>query len=154
VGARSVECDGSATGNPTGKLVRGRSCRLRARRCKTKMTKRRYGSGAVKLRADGRWEGQLRLADGDRKYVYAHSRADVVVRLREERWRLECGIPVRARGLQLSAYIKEWLAVTRSRVRPRTYDAYELSLQRIERLLGAVPLVRLNAHLVQRACAE
>jgi len=118
------------------------------------MSKRRYGSGAVKLRADGRWEGQLRLAGGSRKYVYAHSRADVLVRLREERWRLQSGIPVRARGLQLSAYVKEWLAVTRSRVRPRTYDAYELSLQRIERILGTVPLVRLNAHLIQRAYAE
>lgn len=116
--------------------------------------KRRYGTGAIKLRGDGRWEGQLRLAGGARKYVYARTRADVVVRLREERWRLDFGIPVRARGLLLAAYIKEWLAVTRSRVRPRTYDAYELSLHRIERLLGAVPLSRLNPHLIQRAYAE
>ena len=116
--------------------------------------KRRYGSGAIKLRGDGRWEGQLRLAGGGRKYVYARSRAYVVVRMREERWRLAYGIPVRARGLLLGAYIKEWLAVTRSRVRPRTYDAYELSLRRIERLLGAVPLTRLNPHLIQRAYGE
>lgn len=80
--------------------------------------------------------------------------ADIVVRLREERWRLAYGIPVRARGLLLGTYIKEWLSVTRSRVRPRTYDAYELSLHRIERLLGAVPLTRLNPHLIQRAYAE
>ena len=119
-----------------------------------KMSRRRYGSGAIKLRSDGRWEGQLRLAGGARKYVYAHSRADVVVRLREERWRLEYGIPVPARGLKLAIYLQEWLAVTRSRVRPRTYDAYELSLHRIERLLGTVPLTRLNPHLVQRAYAE
>ena len=118
------------------------------------MSRRRYGSGAIKLRSDGRWEGQLRLAGGARKYVYAHSRADVVVRLREERWRLEYGIPVPARGLKLAIYLQEWLAVTRSRVRPRTYDAYELSLHRIERLLGTVPLTRLNPHLVQRAYSE
>ena len=55
--------------------------------------KRRYGSGAIKLRRDGRSEGQLRLADGARKYVCAHSRAAVVMRLREERWRLAYGIP-------------------------------------------------------------
>lgn len=119
-----------------------------------KDARRRYESGAVKLRSNGRWEGQLRLPAGARKYVYAHSRADVIVRLREERWRLECGIPVRVKGLQLGAYIKEWLAVTRSRVRPRTYDAYELSLNRIERLLGTVPLTRLNPHLIQRAYGE
>ncbi len=116
--------------------------------------KRRYGSGAIKLRSDGRWEGQLRLAVGSRKYVYAHSRADLVVRLREERWRLAYGIPVRANGLQLGQFLREWLAVTRSRVRPRTFDAYELSLHRIERLLGTVPLTRLNPHLIQRAYAE
>jgi hypothetical protein len=34
--------------------------------------------------------------------------------------------------------------VTRSRVRPRTYDPYELSLQRIERLFGVDPL-RVNS---------
>jgi integrase len=28
------------------------------------------------------------LAGGSRKYVYAHSRSDLIVRLREERWRL------------------------------------------------------------------
>ncbi len=38
---------------------------------------RRHGSGAVKRRSDGRWEGQLRLADGSRKYVYARSRREL-----------------------------------------------------------------------------
>lgn len=118
------------------------------------MSRRRYGTGAIKLRSDGRWEGQLRLAGGARRYVYAHTRADVVARLREERWRLAYGIPVRARGLQLGAFLQEWLAVTRSRVRPRTYDAYELSLRRVDRLLGRVPLTKLNPHLIQRAYAE
>lgn len=52
------------------------------------MGKRRYGSGAVKLRSDGRWEGQLRLADGSRRSVYAQRREQVIARLKEERWRL------------------------------------------------------------------
>jgi hypothetical protein len=42
------------------------------------MGKRSYGSGAVKLRSDGRWEGQLRLADGGRRHVYARSREQVL----------------------------------------------------------------------------
>lgn len=77
-----------------------------------------------------------------------------MVRLREARWRLANGIPVRAKGLQLGPYLEEWLAVTRTRVRPRTFEAYELSIRRIERLLGAVPLARLNPHLIQRAYAD
>ncbi len=45
------------------------------------MGKPRYGSGAVKLRSDGRWEGQLRLADAGRRSVYAHSREQVIARM-------------------------------------------------------------------------
>ena len=63
---------------------------------------RRHGSGAVKRRSDGRWEGQLRLADGTRKYVYARNRRELITRLQEERWRLASGMPVRARGLTLA----------------------------------------------------
>ena len=48
---------------------------------------RRHGSGAVKRRSDGRWEGQLRLADGSRKYIYARNRRELITRLQEERWR-------------------------------------------------------------------
>jgi len=118
------------------------------------VTRRRYGSGAIKLRSEGRWEGQLRLAGGSRKYVYARSRADVVVRLREERWRQANGIPLPTKGLLLGSFLQEWLAVTPSRVRPRTFEAYELSVRRIERRLGAVPLARLNPHLIQRAYAD
>jgi integrase len=143
-----------ATGNPTGKLVRGRFLQAPQKEVQDTMTKRRYGTGAIKLRSDGRWEGQLRLAGGARKYVYARNRSDVVVRLHEERWRLANGIPMPSRGLLLGPFLCEWLAVTRSRVRPRTYDAYELSLHRIDRILGTVPLVRLNAHLIQRAYSD
>src|SRR5262249_53358700 len=77
-----------------------------------------------------------------------------VVRLREERWRLANGIPLPNRGLLLGSFLCEWLAVTRSRVRPRTFEAYELSVRRIGPLLGMVPLGRLNPHLVQRAYAD
>ena len=66
------------------------------------MARRRYGSGAAKQRSDGRWEGRIRLSDGSRRYVYARSRDQLAARLQEERWRLACGIPVRARGLSLA----------------------------------------------------
>jgi hypothetical protein len=47
------------------------------------MGRRRYGLGAVKRRSDGRWEEQLRLADGSRKYVYARNRDEVITRLQD-----------------------------------------------------------------------
>ena len=115
------------------------------------MAKRRYGSGAVKLRSDGRWEGQFRLADGSRRSVYAHSREEVVARLQEERWRLISGIPVRSKGLLVGVYLQQWLDVARTRLRPRTIDAYELCIRRIDGELGHLPLARLSPQLVQRA---
>src|SRR5215467_9882539 len=107
------------------------------------MGKRRYGSGAVRLRSDGRWEGQLRLADGSRRSVYAKSREQVIARLQEERWRLTWGIPMRARGLLLGEYLPQWLAVARTRLRPRTVESYALCSRRVDGELGLVPLARL-----------
>ena len=118
------------------------------------MARRRYGSGAVKQRSDGRWEGQLRLSDGSRKYVYAHSRDQLVARLQEERWRLAYGIPVRARGLSLTDYLQQWLDVARTRLRPKTFDSYELCVRRIEPSLGRVPVAKLTPQMVQRAYAD
>ena len=115
------------------------------------MGKRRYGSGAVKLRSDGRWEGQLRLADGSRRSVYGQSREQVIARLQEERWRLTWGIPMRARGLLLGEYLPQWLAVARTRRRPRTVESYDLCSRRIDSELGQVPLARLRPQMVQGA---
>jgi len=114
------------------------------------MARRRQGSGDVRLRPDGRWEGRLWLADGGRKSVYARSRRELVSRLQEERWRLACGIPVQSRGLLLGQFFEQWLEVTRTRVRPRTFDAYELCARRIERALGQAPLARLTPQSLQR----
>jgi integrase len=100
---------------------------------------------------DGRWEGQLRLADGSRKYIYARNRRELITRLQEERWRLASGMPVRARGLTLADYATQWLDVMRSRLRPTTFAGYELCLGRAVRMLGSVPIARLTPQLIQ-AC--
>ena len=117
------------------------------------MPRRRYRLGGIRKRSDGRWEGRLWLSDGSRRYVYARNRDLLVARLQEERWRLAWGIPVKARGLLLDQYFKEWLSVARTRLRPRTFDAYELCLRRIERSLGSVPVAKLTPQLIQRTYA-
>jgi len=112
---------------------------------------RRHGSGGVRRRSDGRWEGQLRLADGSRKFIYARNRRELITRLQEERWRLASGMPVRARRLTLADYPTQWLEVMRSRLRATTFAGYELCLGRAVRRLGSVPIARLTAQLIQ-AC--
>ena len=63
------------------------------------MGRRSKGEGAVYLRGDGRWEAQLRLGVGKRKSVYGRTRREVLGKLREARWELKRGLPVRSRKL-------------------------------------------------------
>lgn len=134
------------------------------------MARRRNGTGAVKRRLDGRWEPlhsqlasragcgrrsvQLRLADGSRKYLYARARDQLLVRLREERWRLAWGIPISTKGLRLAEYVEQWLDIIKARVRPRTFEAYEVSLRRLMESLGGVPVARLTPQLIQRTYGD
>jgi hypothetical protein len=74
--------------------------------------------------------------------------------MQEERWRLTYGIPVRARGLSLTDYLQQWLDVARTRLRPNTFDSYELCVRRIELSLGRVPVAKLTPQMVQRAYAD
>jgi integrase len=77
----------------------------------------------------------------------------LVTRLQEERWRLAWGIPVRAKRLLLAEYLQQWLEVARTRLRPKTFDAYELCLRRIEQSLGSVAVTGLTPQLIQRTYA-
>jgi integrase len=115
------------------------------------MGKRANGQGAVYLRGDGRWEGQLRLPAGGRKSVYARTRRDLLRKLREANWMLAQGLPVSSRNQALSTFLASWLEVVRHRIRPSTYDTYELNIRRISAQLGAVPLVRLSPPGIQDA---
>lgn len=58
------------------------------------MARRRWGQGAVYLRADGRWEGQLRLPDGNRKPVYEPTEMEVIDKLADAGWRAAQGLPL------------------------------------------------------------
>ena len=118
------------------------------------MGRRRYGSGGIRQRADGRWEAALRLADGSRRSLYGRNRDQLVAQLQEERWRLANGIPRKASSLTLGQYLPEWLEVCRGRLRPKTFDAYALCAHRVDLQLGRVPLVRLNAMIIQSAYAR
>jgi integrase len=115
------------------------------------MAKRANGQGAVYLRGDGRWEAQLRLAGGGRKSVYGRTRREVLGKLREARWAAARGLPVSSRNPTLAVFLDRWLEVIRDRVRPSTYENYELNARRLTADLGSVPLARLNPPAIQAA---
>jgi hypothetical protein len=81
---------------------------------------------------DGRWEAQLRLPDGQRKSIYAHSRRRVVAGLADVVWRVDHGLPLQAAKRRVGDYLDYWLEVTRRRVRLTTYEAYALNVGRLQ----------------------
>lgn len=115
------------------------------------MAKRGNGEGAVYLRADGRWEAQIRMAGGRRKSVYGRTRREVLRRLREARWLLAQGLPVSSRKVSVGKLLNSWLELTRERIRPSTYESYELNARRLQQDLGEIPLVQLTAPHIQAA---
>ena len=70
------------------------------------MARRNRGLGAVFLRADGRWEGQIRIGGGRRRSFYARTRRDLVRKLADARWALGEGLPVSAGTQSLRTYLE------------------------------------------------
>ncbi|MDQ6946005.1 MAG: site-specific integrase [Actinomycetota bacterium] len=117
------------------------------------MARRNRGLGAVFLRADGRWEGQIRIGGGRRRSFYAHTRRDLVHKLADARWALGEGLPVSAGTQSLRAYLEYWLMVCRTRLRPITLVIYARDVRRLTAVLGDVPLRNLTPGLIQSAYA-
>lgn len=115
------------------------------------MQRRPRGEGAVYRRRDGRWEARLRLPDGRRTSVYAGTRRRAVTRLSDAGWRVDDGLPLQAARRTLAEYLKSWLEVTRRRVRPTTFEAYELSVRRLLPPIGSLRLAHIGPSVIQAA---
>ena len=83
---------------------------------------------------------QTQEAGGRRKSVYGPTRREVVRRLREARWLLAQGLSVSARKMSVGLLLTIWLELTRERIRPSTYESYELNVRRLAECLGELPL--------------
>jgi len=118
------------------------------------MGKRSRGFGAVYLRPDGRWEGQIRIPGGGRRSFYAKTRRDVIHRLSQERWALGQGLPVSAGTTSLETFLSRWLAITSTRLRPSTARAYTIDVQRFVPYLGRVPLRALTPGMIASTYAS
>ena len=115
------------------------------------MQRRQRGEGSVYRRKDGRWEARLRLPDGRRTSVYAGTRRRAISRLNDTGWRVDRGLPLHAARRTLAEYLMYWLEVTRRRVRPTTFEAYELSVRRLLPPMGSFRLAYLGPSVIQAA---
>ena len=117
------------------------------------MARRNRGLDAVFLRADGRWEGQIRIGGGRRRSFYARTRRDLVHKLADARWTLGEGLPVSAGTQSLRAFLEYWLVVCRTRLRPITLVTYARDVRRLTAVLGDIPLRKLTPGLIQSGYA-
>ena len=69
------------------------------------MGTRQHRFGAVYQRADGRWEGKIRIPRGGRCSFYALTRRDMIHTLSQERWALGQGLPVSAGTTSLETFV-------------------------------------------------
>lgn len=99
---------------------------------------------------DGLWVLAVAAPDGRRRYLYAHSRRDVLAKADEMRGGWAAGLDLAPRRLTVGRQLDDWLAARRGRVRSSTWISYEgivrLHLARVAR----IPLVRLRPDDIRR----
>lgn len=90
------------------------------------MAKRRNGTGTVRRRKDGRWEGRLWLGDGKTRSVYGATMREVQDKLRELERQQENGVDLNAKPQTVEQFLSTWLGlVVKENCRSKTYESYE-----------------------------
>src|SRR5712671_7373447 len=107
--------------------------------------RRGNGEGSIGQRANGKWQGAVRLPDGRRKYVYGDSRDEVRRKLNGTIHALEGGTLSDSRGMTLGGFLDQWLAeIVAPNRRPWTYKGYEVHVRlHLKPLLGHLPIAKL-----------
>jgi integrase len=120
------------------------------------MAERSYGTGSIRLRGDGRWEGALDLPAEDgkrkRKYVYGKSDREVERKLKKIESARDANLPIPPDNLSVAKFLTDWLASTaKPQLRETTYNSYEQHIRLyILPLLGLKKLNKLEPTDVQR----
>jgi integrase len=119
------------------------------------MKRRGQGEGTLYQRPDAKWMAQLDLGwrDGKRvrRSLHGPTRREVVEKLKAARKAIDAGLQPTSDRMTVAAYLEDWLAATRSTVRPSTWTRYAgmVRTHHIPRL-GRLPLTKLAAGDVER----
>ena len=113
------------------------------------MSRRANNEGSVYKRKDGRWCAVVYLK-GERIYLYARTRTEVVTKLKETQKQVDQGLTVRGARYSLGEYLQEWLVFVKSNLRPHTWEGYEqVTRSHIVPHLGTVRLKDLHPKQIQ-----
>lgn len=123
------------------------------------MSKRRSnGEGSITQRKDGRWQAIVSLPDGNRRSFYGQTRQGAMQKLRKALRAREDGLPLPSERLTVEAYFQDWLETLKPRVKPASWERYELDVRRrVIPHLGKMKLANLSApdlQLLYGKCLE
>ena len=114
------------------------------------------GSGSIRQRANGRWEGRYTAGRNAKtgkqiqKSVYGDTELEVVKKLQKALVEIEQGSFLQPQKLTVSNWLDIWLDEYIGNVKPATRASYNgLANNHIKEELGGTPLQKLTAHQIQ-----
>ena len=120
-------------------------------------TKKANGSGTIRKRADGRWEGKYSLGYDPktgkliRKSVYGKTQKEVRLALSKIVSEMDSGTYAEPSKMKVSQWLDEWLASYTMNIKPATRSAYEEHIRvHIKPGLGGIPLKQLSTRDIQQ----
>ena len=120
-------------------------------------TKKANGSGTIRKRADGRWEGKYTLGYEPktgkliRKSVYGKTQKEVRLALSKIVSEMDSGTYAEPSKMKVSQWLDEWLASYTMNIKPATRSAYEEHIRvHIKPSLGDIPLKQLSTRDIQQ----
>ena len=120
-------------------------------------TKKANGSGSIRKRADGRWEGLYsngydpKTGKLIRKSVYGKTQKEVRQKLSQIATEMDNGTFAEPSKMKVSQWLDEWLASYTMNIKPATRSAYEEHIRvHIKPSLGDIPPKQLSTRDIQQ----
>jgi integrase len=119
------------------------------------VTRRIRGQGTIRLRSNGRYEGRYYTVERKQVSVYGASRADVEAKLELAVRSTAMGIQPAGPRLTVEMYLRDWLASRKGDIAANTLRRYRgICEVNIIPAIGAMPLVNLSGHVVERLLTQ
>lgn len=114
------------------------------------------GSGTIRQRTDGRWEGRYTVGrdpgTGKQKQcsIYGQSQQEVRKKLAAAITSIDEGMYLEPSKLSVGSWLDVWLREYNMNVKPQTLICYQTQVHvHIKPALGAIQLTKLTAHIAQ-----
>lgn len=122
-----------------------------------KLSRTAKGGGAIRKRADGRWEGRYsagfdpKTGKQIQRSIYASTMKEVRLKITQLTAEIDDGSYLEPNHMKLGTWMDIWLRDYTGNLKPATYSVYESHVRfHIKPSLGHFPLASIPPHAVQR----